>query len=232
MDKELLRVVIILIGLLVMIGMVLWHFLKSLRENREEYSEDEAYQDRPYHEGDDEHELDIYPGNDLVDGDGFLDDEAIKPSPRVHEPFDLEPEVVSKTLARDLPHLIEFSLVANAADGFNGELLFDALEKQGLVFGDVQVFERLDTNRMVDFTVASMIKPGTFPEYGLDEFYCPGIVFYMQPRELDKPLAVFDDFMDTLDNLADELDGVILDNQKQPLTVDTVEHFRQLFAHK
>ena len=35
MDKELLRVVIIMIGMLVMIGMLLWHFFKSLRERRE-----------------------------------------------------------------------------------------------------------------------------------------------------------------------------------------------------
>lgn len=230
MDKELLRAVIILIGLLVMIGMVLWHFLKSLRDNRvEDYGDDEAYEDRPYQVDEDDDEFDIVPGKDFVDGDAILDDDSIRPSPRFDDDFASANKSAPKA-GIELPQLIEFSVVARSEEGFNGEALFDALEKQGLVYGDVKVFERLDANRMVDFTVASMIKPGTFPEYGLDEYYCPGIVFYLQPRELENPLVVFDDFMDTIDSLADELDGSVLDNQKRPLTADTVEHFRQLFA--
>jgi cell division protein ZipA len=75
-----------------------------------------------------------------------------------------------------------------------------------------------------------MIDPGTFPDSNLDEFYCPGIVFFMQPREVDKPLAVFDDFMETIDTLAEELDGVVWDNQKQPLTADTIDRFRQMLS--
>ena len=82
----------------------------------------------------------------------------------------------------------------------------------------------------MDFAVASMIDPGTFPDTHLDEFYCPGIVFFMQPREVDKPLAVFDDFMETIDTLAEELDGVVWDNQKQPLTADTIDRFRQMLS--
>ena len=46
MDKELLRVVIILCGVLVMIVMLLWHFFKSLRERREYDENDESEQRR------------------------------------------------------------------------------------------------------------------------------------------------------------------------------------------
>jgi cell division protein ZipA len=75
-----------------------------------------------------------------------------------------------------------------------------------------------------------MIDPGTFPDTDLDQFYCPGIVFYMQPREVDKPQVVFDDFMETIDTLAVELDGVVWDNQRQPLTAETIAQFRQILA--
>jgi cell division protein ZipA len=232
MDKELLRVVIILIGMLVMIGMLLWHFLKSLRERREadDYFDDSEYSlgEDDFVVDEDDDEMDIFPmqDRDVVDGDGLLDDEAIKPSHK--QPVKSEPvKEIPKTA---LPSLIEFSLVARADEGFNGEVLFEAFERLGLRYGSVRVFERIDKNRLVDFAVASMIDPGTFPDTDLEEFYCPGIVFYMQPREVDKPLAVFDDFMETIDTLAEELDGVVWDNQRQPLTAETIAQFRQMLA--
>jgi cell division protein ZipA len=224
MDKELLRVVIILIGLLVMIGMVLWHFLKSLRENRAEddYADhEEQAESQPYSFDNEDDDLDIFPGEMREENLLQQDERNARKPPRFNE-----------TVAPiELPQLIELRIVARGEPGFNGVPLFEALEKQGLEFGDVKVFERLDANRMVDFTVASMLKPGTFPEYELEDFFCPGIVFYMQPRELEYPLQVFDDLMDTIDNIADELDGDVQDHRGQILTADAVDHYRQLFAH-
>jgi cell division protein ZipA len=229
MDKELLRVVIIMIGMLVMIGMLLWHFFKSLRERREADSYfDESEYSRDSDDFDvEEEEMDIFPLEGMVDGDALLDDRAMKPTPKLSETTKTPVKPASR---QDLPILIEFSIVARADEGFNGEDLFEAFERVGLRYGSVRVFERIDKNRLVDFAVASMIDPGTFPDSNLDEFYCPGIVFFMQPREVDKPLAVFDDFMETIDTLAEELDGVVWDNQKQPLTADTIDRFRQMLS--
>lgn len=235
MDKELLRVVIILIGMLVMIGMVLWHFFKSLRERREaDYFEDNAY-DVGGEELDveEEDEFDAFPLDVVVDGDALLDDEAIKPTPKdpVSQALRRDPAKPASTASRyELPALIEFSIVARSDLGFNGEELFEAFERVGLKYGSVKVFERIDQNRMVDFAVASMVDPGTFPDTDLEDFYCPGIVFFMQPREVDKPMAVFDDFIETIDILAEELDGVVWDNQRQPLTAETIAQFRQMLA--
>lgn len=230
MDKELLRVVIVLIGMLVMIGMVLWHFFKTLRDKRtaDDYYAEDDYDNEvdDYEDEELDHAFDIFPLQSEIEGDGLLDDEDIKP---VHKP---EPKVeVPKAQSKaTLPALIEFSIVARADEGFNGEILFDAFERVGLKYGSVRVFERVDKNRLVDFAVASMIDPGTFPDSDLAQFYCPGIVFYMQPREVENPLAVFDDFMDTIDTLAIELDGVVWDHQRQPLTAETIAQFRQMLA--
>lgn len=206
MDKELLRYAIILLGGLVMIGMVLWHFIKSLRSRPDEIDLDDDQYDDEIEAFDIEEDEDEFAGlpTDLVDEDSVL------------------PPV--------MPALIEFSLVARADEGFNGLDLFDAFERAGLKYGSVKVFERIDDDRLVDFAVASMLEPGTFPDTELEEYFCPGIVFFMQPRELDDPAAVFEDFIDTIDQLADELDGVVWDNQRQPLSAETVEKFRQNLA--
>jgi len=111
MDKELLRVVIIMIGMLVMIGMLLWHFFKSLRERREAdgYFEDLEYGPNGDDFEVDEDDMDIFPMEGMVDGDALLDDRAIKPTPKS------EPKSQSKSSpSHELPVLIEFSIVARA----------------------------------------------------------------------------------------------------------------------
>lgn len=208
MDKELLRWVIVLFGVLVMIVMVLWHFIKTLR-NRPDISELEE------DEFEDEDEVEVF---DIEEDE---DEFSALPPDLIDEP--VEPELI-------MPALIEFSVVARADEGFNGLDLLDAFERAGLKYGSVKVFERIDEQRLVDFAVASMLEPGTFPEEDLEDYFCPGIVFFMQPRELDDPAAVFEDFIDTIDQLADELDGVVWDNQRQPLSDETVEKFRQCLS--
>jgi cell division protein ZipA len=142
-----------------------------------------------------------------------------------------EPELPSHPEPK-IPTLIEFSIVARADEGFNGEVLFDAMEDLGLEYGTNQVFERLDSNRLVDFTVASMVADGTFPSENLGSFFSPGIVFFMQPRELEYPDDVFEDFVQTIQQLAEDLDGVAWDNQRQPLGQDTIDYFRSIFKHQ
>lgn len=226
MDKELLRVIIILVGVLVMVGMLLWHFFRSLHAR----SEGDFAEDMPYDESDD---VDDDPfgaafADDDLDDTGLLDETIMTPPPKQTAKPVVQPV---KPPSRDhLPSLIEFSIVARDDQGFTGEALFEAFEQQGLRYGSVMVFERIDANRMVDFTVASMRTPGTFPANGLDDYVTPGIIFFMQPRIVDQPAAVFDDFMDTIDRLAEQLEGVVWDHQKQPLTAETVDQFRQLFA--
>lgn len=208
MDKELLRWVIVLFGALVMVVMILWHFIKTLR-NRSDSSDLEE------DEFEDEDEVELFDIEE--DEDEFSA---------------LPPDLIDESLASvpKIPALIEFSLVARADEGFNGLDLLDAFERAGLKYGSVKVFERIDENRLVDFAVASMLEPGTFPDEDLEDYFCPGIVFFMQPKELDDPVAVFEDFIDTIDQLADELDGVVWDNQRQPLSDETVEKFRQCLS--
>jgi cell division protein ZipA len=126
-----------------------------------------------------------------------------------------------------VPAIIQFSLIAKTDEGFHGIDLINAFGIVGLEYGSLKIYERLDTNRLVDFGVACMVEPGTFPNSELDTFYCPGLVFFMQPGALDDAQTVFDDFIDTIQLLAIELDGTILDHHRQPLTDATIQSLRQ-----
>ncbi|MCL7422289.1 MAG: cell division protein ZipA C-terminal FtsZ-binding domain-containing protein [Methylobacter sp.] len=232
MDKEILRIVIIATGLVVIIGMLLWAFLRNRKT---------------------QHDMDFYGGGEAPKGadeslsfeEDYSDDFEIRPinstkhgthyaekSNHYDESDDdyYEPEdddYVEPPPRFVAPEIIQFSLMAKNEEGFNGVDLVRAFEMVGLEYGSLKIFERLDANRLVDFGVASMVEPGTFPSTDLDTFYCPGIVFFMQPEAVDDAQAVFDDYVQTIQLLAAELNGVIRDHQRQPLTETTTRLIRQ-----
>jgi len=105
--------------------------------------------------------------------------------------------------------------------------LLNAFELVGLEYGSLKIFERLDGNRLVDFGVASMSGSGIFPDKNHADFNTPGLVFFMQPGEVDDAQAVFDDYIQTIKLLATELDGEIRDDQRKPLTEATIQLIRQ-----
>ena len=237
MDKELLRVVIIATGLVVIVGMLFWTFLKNRQSEQDEDLFDmlkfkRGTADKPaktpkaaktadaplspkkapryrVEDNDDDEVDDLFADFDFGDNSDEYEQEEKLAAPRFI-----------------LPDIIQFSIVARSPDGFNGMDLFNAFQIVGLEYGSLKIFERLDANRLVDFGVACMVEPGTFPSNHLDSFFCPGIVFFMQPAALGDALPVFDDFVDTIKLLAIELDGDILDHQRAKLSDATVELIR------
>lgn len=227
MDKELLRIVIIATGLMIIMGMLIWSYLRNKKSQEEFNIYDDPKPKSPpeksllIEEDEDDFKNDLIDSSDLLDASDHhyfdLDDAAYEP-----EDDDIEPP---PRVA--IPAIIQFSLVAKTDEGFNGADLVNAFEIVGLEYGSLKIYERLDANRLVDFGVACMVEPGTFPDSGLDMFYCPGLVFFMQPGALDDAQAVFDDYVETIQLLAIELDGIIRDHNRQPLTDTTIQSIRQ-----
>jgi cell division protein ZipA len=231
MDKELLRIVIIATGLLVIIGMILWSFIKKRRtlddqdtlENEQVIGSSGAIDDslKLHTERD---EFDIVP---LGSARHTLDNEDDSGwDTEFNDSFD-DDDMESDTRIV-IPDIIQFGIVANDEQGFNGVDLVLAFGMVDLEYGDLKVYERINKNGDVDYGVACMVEPGTFPE-GIDlgSFYCPGILFYLQHRDLEDAQIVFDDFIDTIKTVAKELDGVVWDHQRQPLTEETIQAIRQ-----
>lgn len=235
MDKELLRIVIIATGLIIITGMLAWAFVKNTKYRRSlDDFEDEAPPNtgRPQRAAMDDED---FPG--VFDED---EDEAVQVGPAVSagKPARYqEPEIDDLVGDEEddeapaprfaAPSIIQFSVVANQDEGFNGLDLAHAFDTVDLEYGNLRIYERLDSKRLVDFGVASMVPPGTFPEQDLEAFYCPGIVFFMQPGELEDAVSVFDDFVQTAVFIANELDGTVLDHEHKPLSEKTVELIRR-----
>jgi len=231
MDKEILRIVIIATGLLVVLGMLAWAYIKdkNTREDREIFEDELDVNPDPSLRVSAEDDFEVVPLDPPLDQKNvdhyFEDNDDDEPEDNwyvgdIDDDGEPQPRLVT-------PPIIQFSIITKADEDFNGRNLVDAFKRVGLEYGSLKIFERLDENRLVDFGVACMVEPGTFPDHDLDNFFCPGIVFFMQPEALDDAQAVFDDYVDTIKLLAEELDGLILDHRRQPLTDATVLALRQ-----
>lgn len=210
MDKDLLRIVIVIIGVMVTIGVVLWSAFKHKKPQQGIDFDDQKNPldniNKPLILDSDNDDFDIVLTGSALDND--LSNDGLD------------------TSSDELPSLIQFSIVSPDDSGFNGKVLSDAFQQVGLEYGLMKVFEHLDDKRRVNFAVANMVEPGTFPANNMESFYCPGIVFFLQSAGLENPLSAFDNFIQIINLLATELDGDMRDHNRQVLTDETIQKFR------
>ncbi len=225
MDKDLIRIMIFAIGLLVILGMIAWSYLQheKFRQDLDDY-DDEGDIEEDSVLSDDDFEL------SSLESKSFeklaiqpTEPSESEPQPSVQVALQAEEEVFKPKK----PALVQFSIMAKTEAGFNGVTLFETLSDVGLEYGNLQIFERLDARRLVDFGVASVVKPGIIPSTNLPAFNCPGIVFFMQPSKVDNPLAVFDDFLRTFNTVALQLDVLMLNQHRELLTDEEIIQIRQ-----
>lgn len=243
MDKDILRIVIIVIGVLVVAGMLFWNYFKGqkTRRNINFYDKGEPLDkiDPSLVIDTKDDDFDIIPlggVNDHEDSDHLVGDTGDAENSINDLETEFQPELkhhateVEEEVELELPDILQFSIVAIDEKGFSGEQLQQAFDKVGLKFGSNQVYERLDEYDQVDFAIASMVEPGVFPEQELDDFTCPGLVCFFQPKLVNDALTVFDDFIETIHILATELGGTEWDQSRQPLTEDTEKIIRNLLV--
>jgi cell division protein ZipA len=133
------------------------------------------------------------------------------------------------------PAPVEELLIINvlAAKGtrFEGEGLVAALRKQGLRYGDMNIFHRIDpATKAKLYSVANAVEPGTFDLSDLSTMRSPGMTFFLQLPGPDDAGEVFDDMLQAARNVALDLGGDLRDEALSVLTGQTTEHMRQRIA--
>ena len=113
---------------------------------------------------------------------------------------------------------------------FKGSELLDTILQCGMRFGDMDIFHRYADAKgqgSALFSMANMVKPGTFDLDAMDEFETPGVSFFMTlPINADS-MQTFDLMIDTARAVAGTLSGEIRDDQRSVMTKQTLEHCRE-----
>lgn len=110
-----------------------------------------------------------------------------------------------------------------------GRDLKHALRILGFQFGDMDIYHRHvenDGTGPVLFSMANMVKPGTFEPSKMDRMMTPGISIFMQLPEIGHAVAYFDLMLKAADKLAYEVDGLLTDYRHSPLTESYVAQCR------
>jgi cell division protein ZipA len=143
---------------------------------------------------------------------------------KISEPEDSAPTRKPQPTAR--PE--KFVVVNVVADGqFDGQTLLESIIELGLVFGDMNIFHRLDKNGRAEFSMANAVEPGTFDLTDMDKLQIVGVVLFMRVHEVNDPIGVYDNMMDVAQKLCDEFGGKLQDESRSAMTSQTIEHCRQ-----
>ena len=123
------------------------------------------------------------------------------------------------------------SLFVTAREGrvFRGVDLVVAAEKVGLEFGDMNIFHRLDERSVAlgpVFSVANMVKPGNFDLARIDALLTPGLGFFMTLPGPLNALDAWDAMLPAAQRMAELLDGVLLDSERNGLGRQGIQHIR------
>ncbi|MBS0569696.1 MAG: cell division protein ZipA, partial [Proteobacteria bacterium] len=128
-----------------------------------------------------------------------------------------------------IERIVTVFVAAPAEADFHGPDLVVAAEKAGLDFGDMGIFHRLVSGKPEAgpvFSMANMVKPGSFDMSQIESLRTPGVSFFMT---LPGPLSALDAWeamLPTAQRLAELLDGRVLDEQRNALGRQRIAHLR------
>lgn len=137
-----------------------------------------------------------------------------------------EPEAASTEADWDL--VVAFTVMAESGKAFTGRAVKAALEKHDLHFGDMQIYHKFNagSRKQTLFSVANILDPGTLLPDKFVSMTTPGLLIFARLPGPVNGLALFDDLLDTAQGLSEQLDGVLCDETRQPVTDEVLESMR------
>jgi cell division protein ZipA len=130
---------------------------------------------------------------------------------------------------RKIERIVTLFVAARPGATIAGSDIVVAAEKAGLEFGDMGIFHRLVSGKTAEgpvFSMANMVKPGSFDMSKLDELRTPGVTLFMT---LPGPLPALDAWemlLPTAQRLAELLDATVLDEERNALGRQRIAHLR------
>lgn len=126
--------------------------------------------------------------------------------------------------------VIVINVMARKDEYFSGKDLLPIILQQGMQLGKMSIFHKHadgDGNSPVMFSMANMVKPGTFDISQMDEFTTPGVSFFLQlPNSLGN-MKCFEQMLKAANHIRETLHGELKDEHRSVITRQTIEHCRQ-----
>ena len=125
--------------------------------------------------------------------------------------------------------IVSLYVVSREGMKFSGADLVVAAEKVGLEFGDMGIYHRLVDGHPEQgpiFSVANLVKPGNFDMARVATLQTPGLSFFMALPGPINALDAWEAMLPTAQRLAELLDGLVLDEERNALGRQRIAHIR------
>ncbi|GAA5009524.1 cell division protein ZipA [Pseudoluteimonas lycopersici] len=125
--------------------------------------------------------------------------------------------------------IVTIYIAAHAGEKLRGPDIVVAAEKAGLTYGHMNVFHRLvegHPERGPVFSVANIMKPGSFDMASIQELETPAIAFFLTLPAPVSALDAWEMMQPTAERMADLLGGVVLDESRNALSRQRVQGIR------
>lgn len=168
-------------------------------------------------------------GGEEAPVDGDYSSEVVSQPELGLEPAESEGSELGKRPSQDFDKIVSLFVAAKAGQVLRGEDIVVAAEKTGLVFGHMNVFHRLvegHPERGPIFSMASILKPGSFEMNGIREMQTPAIAFFLTLPAPMTALDAWEKMLPTVQRMAELLDGVVLDDGRNALGRQRIAHIR------
>ncbi|MGR5267964.1 cell division protein ZipA [Vibrio astriarenae] len=119
---------------------------------------------------------------------------------------------------------------SNSNQPFIGTKLFDSMQQNGLLYGEMDIFHRhadLSGTGKVLFSVANMMQPGTLQHNDPADFSTMGISFFMTLPCFGDAEQNFKLMLKTAQQIADDLGGEVQDDARKMMTPTRLDLYRK-----
>ena len=136
---------------------------------------------------------------------------------------------VGRRASEDFEKIVTLYIAARAGEKLRGPDIIVAAEKTGMVYGHMNVFHRLvegHSERGPVFSVANIMKPGSFDMATIQSLETPAIAFFLTLPAPVPALDAWETMLPTAQRMAELLDGVVLDESRNALGRQRIAHLR------